>query len=240
MTAASKSFSKLQWLKRTDGHAFKPAEFRVLVAIFNHSNGEGRDSYPGLERIAKEACVTESTASHALKSLREQGWIHEVTKGNGFSGKYSKFELVPDAPRPHTSAEEQLHTCATAQPHTCSPAQTNQILITDHGTDPRELRASEGPKHVHDESLPLGGQLPSEGSNTPRASEDPRAKYPRWDYDPFVATRWPRDKPVPDWGDPDIDWSQTHVCQETGELLYEHSSSSGFSRGRWVDAWFEG
>ena len=34
--------SKLTWLKRTNGHDFTPTEFRVLVAVFNHTDADAR------------------------------------------------------------------------------------------------------------------------------------------------------------------------------------------------------
>jgi hypothetical protein len=48
------TFSKLTWHKRTHGHEFTGAEFRVLMSIFDHSDERGRKSHPGLKLLMAE------------------------------------------------------------------------------------------------------------------------------------------------------------------------------------------
>lgn len=106
---SSDKFSKLTWLKRTNGHKFKPAEFRVLIAIFNHTNEHGQRAFPGLKLLAEETGHSKSTVSEAVTALRHAGWITETSKGSGVSGNASVLALVPDAPNPPSSSsgEEQ-------------------------------------------------------------------------------------------------------------------------------------
>lgn len=94
------SFSKLTWLKRTDGHKFTGAEFRVLIALFNHSGADGTDSHPGIKLLADETGYRKAAISQALTALQERGWITQTRKGSGISGHTSVFALIPDAPRP--------------------------------------------------------------------------------------------------------------------------------------------
>ncbi|WP_170924269.1 helix-turn-helix domain-containing protein, partial [Mycobacterium avium] len=98
------SFSKLTWLKRTDGHKFTGTEFRVLVALYNHTDAQGRNAFPGLDLLVEETGYRKSGISEAISSLKARGWIRETRKGSGLSGKASSFDLVPDAPKPPNSS----------------------------------------------------------------------------------------------------------------------------------------
>ena len=99
--------SKLTWLKRTNGHDFTPTEFRVLVAVFNHTDADGRKAHPGLKLLAQETGAAASTASEALSALKRKGWIRETGRGSGRTRRASEFELVPDAPS-NTSQRQEV------------------------------------------------------------------------------------------------------------------------------------
>lgn len=90
----------MTWLKRTDGHEFSGAEFRVLIAIFNHSGADGSDSHPGLKLLMEETGYGKTAVSQALTSLQERGWIFQSLKGSGTSGRTSVYHLVHLAPQP--------------------------------------------------------------------------------------------------------------------------------------------
>jgi hypothetical protein len=100
------SFSKLTWLKRTDGHKFTGAEFRVLIAIFNHSGADGSNSHPGIKLLMEETGYRRAAISEALTALQERGWITQTRKGSGVSGHTSIYALVPDAPRRSAVADQ--------------------------------------------------------------------------------------------------------------------------------------
>lgn len=108
-------FDKFAWLKRTDGHKFTGAEFRVLVSIFNHADGHtGREAYPGIDLMAEETTYRRTGVSEAVASLRAKGWIHETYRGNGRAMKASSFDLVPDAPNPgYRCPSDRAARCAT-------------------------------------------------------------------------------------------------------------------------------
>lgn len=99
-------FSKLTWHKRTHGHEFTGAEFRVLMSIFDHSDEHGRKSHPGLKLLMAETGYGKTAVSEALTALQERGWITQTRKGSGTSGKTSVYELVPDAPSGTAEADQ--------------------------------------------------------------------------------------------------------------------------------------
>lgn len=72
---------------------------RVLLSIFNHSNAEGREAYPGRDRMVEETGYCKSAVSAAVTNLKNRGWIIERERGSSVSGKTTVFDLVPDAPR---------------------------------------------------------------------------------------------------------------------------------------------
>lgn len=90
------TFSKLQWLKSLHGMNMNPNAFRVLVTVYNYTNGDGRDAYPGREALARDCCISVSTVKRTLKELTEAGWLVKVTPG-GRSGDgahwATKYEL---------------------------------------------------------------------------------------------------------------------------------------------------
>ncbi|MDV3129599.1 helix-turn-helix domain-containing protein [Mycobacterium sp. 21AC1] len=228
----SQKFSKLNWLKRTNGHKFKPAEFRVLIAIYSHTDGEGRNSFPGLDRIAEEACITKTTASAAVTALKARGWIEEVSRGSGRSKLNSVFELIRDAPDSKGSAYRELNSSAYAEPHSSAYDEPNQVLVSDHLTGHRELRVTEDPKHDGIQSLSLVAQLPmeerrhTEPAALGEAAEPTAAELegaglissPSWASGQQVP--WPRAKPLPvdPWIlDPSGHPTVRYVDDETGE-----------------------
>lgn len=120
---------KLNWLKQTNGHKFTEAEFRVLIALFNHTNKYGCRSHPGMELLEAETGFKHAAISKALKSLCKRGWIHQTYRGNGKSGLASSYDLVPDAPNPD-------YRCGVC--HKCSKTST-QVDVLDN---PDEVKTS--------------------------------------------------------------------------------------------------
>lgn len=108
------TFSKLTWLKRTNGHKLTGTEVRVLVSIFNHTNQDGRNAHPGVDLIAEETGYRKSGVSEAVTALKARGWIHETYRGNGRSKLASVFDLVPDPPDAgYTCPADRAKTCST-------------------------------------------------------------------------------------------------------------------------------
>jgi hypothetical protein len=116
--------SKLVWLKRTHGHPLTPAEFRVLVSIFNDSGSDGRNAHPGIARMIEETGYRRTGVSEAVSGLRAKGWIHQTYRGNGNTGKASIFDLVPDAPNPsYRCPEDRAGKCSECSHSSAIPEQ---------------------------------------------------------------------------------------------------------------------
>jgi hypothetical protein len=125
------TFSKLTWHKRTHGHRFTGAEFRVLMSIFDHSSADGTNSHPGIKRMMAETGYGKAAVSSAVTGLKARGWIRETRKGSGVSGNASVFELVPGAPQPPSSSPvgEQL-TQASSSPGVEQPSEVVRLERT--------------------------------------------------------------------------------------------------------------
>jgi hypothetical protein len=183
-------FSKLNWLKRTNGHKFKPAEFRVLIAIYNHTDGQGQRAFPGLKLLAEETGHSKSTVSEAVTALRNAGWITETSRGSGVSGNASVLALVPDAPNPPSSSsgeeqpsqmsssriQEQPTRVVPVERTSSSPFQEQVVpgprKPSDPGPDPgsdpsrsdhQEVRLTPNHLEGQDETAPFGRSLAVEG-----------------------------------------------------------------------------
>jgi helix-turn-helix protein len=180
-------FSKLVWLKRSDGHRFTGAELRVLLSIFNHSGSDGQKSHPGIKRMMDETGYGKAAVSTAVSSLKARGWIRETYRGSGVSGNASVFELVPDAPNPpgsspggeqpndgsSSSRDEQLSESSSPTAGGCSPVGDGVVHLEANPSDP-----SSDPKR----SDPLGGR-------EDRPSDPVQVRYPpNHVFDPFEVS----------------------------------------------------
>ncbi|WP_134797034.1 helix-turn-helix domain-containing protein [Mycobacterium avium] len=90
------AFSKLQYLKELHGAAMKDSTFRVMVTVFNYTNAEGRNAFPGNEALARDCNTSVSTVKRALKELTEKGWLIKVAPGGrGGDGAHwaTKYDL---------------------------------------------------------------------------------------------------------------------------------------------------
>lgn len=166
-------FSKLAWIKRTHGHKFDGSSFRVLVVLFNHSDENGENAYPSIATIADEAGVTERSVNRALKFLKDNGWIRQVSRGSGYSGKASVYALVADAPSiPDktvvygTDAEESIHdkTVGYAAPipdKTVGYIPDKTVVLTDPSN-----RSYISDPYKHDSSAETGVQTPDPSLRT--------------------------------------------------------------------------
>lgn len=225
MTTPSRpKFSKLTWLKRTDGHDFTGAEFRVLVAIFNHTNAHGQNAYPGVARLIQETVYVESAVKGAIKGLKARGWIHEVSRGNNVTGRKSVYDLIPDAPRPPvTSSPEALQGSSPEDVRGGSPEDpNNQILRSDPLSDHVERPASTDRTHSSGGvgSSPVGHSLPSGEVHTSAAESSGSDQT----IPAAEVIHWPTDKTLPPaW---DLNPFATYVDASTGKVRARD--------GRWV------
>ena len=67
------SVQAISWVfDHADAHG---SERLVLLSIANHADAEGRNSWPGVARIAREANLSESRTKAALRRLADEGVI---------------------------------------------------------------------------------------------------------------------------------------------------------------------
>ncbi|MGY3553391.1 MarR family transcriptional regulator [Williamsia sp. R60] len=195
---SSDTFSKLTWHKRTHGHKFTGAEFRVLMSIFDHSSADGTNSHPGIRRMMDETGYGKAAVSTAVTQLKARGWIHETRKGSGVSGNASVFELVRDAPKPPSSSppgEQPIQASSSPgvdQPsevvrleRTSSSSGANQVVRLEQspsdpdirsGSDPftsdqEEVRCSPNHPGGFGETASYGRSLPDAGSEAPASAD---------------------------------------------------------------------
>lgn len=236
--------SKLTWLKRTNCHDFTPTEFRVLVAVFNHTDADGRKAHPGLKLLAQETGAAQSTVSEALSGLKRKGWIRETGRGSGRTRRASEFELVPDAPS-NTSQRQEVQnfpasgnsepTTSQHGPSKVPGARKPSDPLSDpdyrSGSDHGELRLQEPKQRAPQErglepALAVEEEIDTaEGPQAPEAESTAPSGAVRdaqraGELDPSdaelrrVAIPWPRNKPLPK-GDP----FAVYVDDESGDLF---------------------
>ncbi|MGW6424011.1 helix-turn-helix domain-containing protein [Nocardia sp. NPDC055053] len=161
------TFSKLTWLKRTNGHKFTATEMATLVAIFNYTNEQGKNAFPGMKRLCEDTCRSRGQVSEAVKSLRLRGWITEVSRGSGISGNASRYELIPDAPNPGMSGNSDIGMSGESD-MVCPENQTPSDHVTDHLTDDNKRPVFGEEKTRTHENLNSGAScgLPSDGKES--------------------------------------------------------------------------
>lgn len=210
------TFSKLTWHKRTHGHTFTGAEFRVLMSIFDHSDERGLKSHPGLRLLMAETGYGKTAVSEALTALQERGWIAQTRKGSGTSGKTSVYELVPDAPSSTARAvlpEQGSGSAGADQPTEVGPVERTSwsagadtvVPLERTPTDP-DIRSGSDPfssdqgvvryppNHSEDrETGPEAGSLATAGSTT----EATGVAYFS-DFDPWGSTSEPATESRPE------------------------------------------
>jgi hypothetical protein len=66
-----------------------------LVATY--ASADGRNVRPGLERLSVESSRSMSVTKRAMRTLREEGWLHRTRQGNSRIGMADEYVLsVPD------------------------------------------------------------------------------------------------------------------------------------------------
>lgn len=74
-----------------------PTQAFILLRLMEYANwADGREARPGVDRLAKDARVTERTVSSALRFAREFGLIEETYHGGGSgdNAKASEFRFL--------------------------------------------------------------------------------------------------------------------------------------------------
>ncbi|WP_425295074.1 helix-turn-helix domain-containing protein [Nocardia cyriacigeorgica] len=163
MTEKTPKFSKLAWLKNLAGADLTDGEYRVLVTIFNYSDGSGRRSYAGQSRLSEDTGKSDRQIRRIIPELIRKGWLTEVRKGSGRSGMASEFQLrTPDIDGKNTGhIGYEYRTFEVETPVTgVLPTDPNQI----QRTDPNNKRGSNDPSdgyHAKDTREEVSNLSPS-------------------------------------------------------------------------------
>jgi hypothetical protein len=100
----SEQFSKLTWLSGLTGADLTDGEYRVLVAIFNHTDESGQRCYAKQTTLAAETGRSDRQVRRIIPELIRKGWLVEVRKGSGRAGLSSEFNLSTPEYRTPVSA----------------------------------------------------------------------------------------------------------------------------------------
>ncbi|WP_155770794.1 helix-turn-helix domain-containing protein [Mycobacterium colombiense] len=83
---------KFEYLKSLRGQPIPRAAYRVMVEIWNYSNVDGENSWPGEEQLAKDCCMCVRSVQRAIAWLLEYGYLLEVSRGCKYTG-HSVYRL---------------------------------------------------------------------------------------------------------------------------------------------------
>ena len=86
-----------------DGKHLTDPERVLLFALWNHSDENGCDSYPGHELLAEECGWSTRKVERTIKILKAKGWVHEdrraSSRGRNGGGWRAVYSLrIPDPP----------------------------------------------------------------------------------------------------------------------------------------------
>lgn len=114
----SNALRELAWLT-----ALPPMERFILVAMADHANADGI-AWPSVARLSERTGATERTIYRAMKVLRDEGHISQVS-----------------APRAQTTARYRVHPCQNVSPDTVSALTECQRDLTESHPTPDTVSA---------------------------------------------------------------------------------------------------
>lgn len=118
----------LSWVLRNS--PAKLTDRLVLIALADRANDDGRDCYPSVDRLARDANVSARAVQYSLRRLREQGLI-ETTYNAGKHGANAYAVLMVDQPPLGT---QDLHPAESAPPQ--NPARIRSDSAPEPSLEP--------------------------------------------------------------------------------------------------------
>jgi hypothetical protein len=91
---------KLAWLKRLHGSDLPIRTEFVLRTIADYADADGRNAYPGEERLAADCRMSVRTIQRHIAILLETGWLVEESRGrksNNGDARFSAYRLATPA-----------------------------------------------------------------------------------------------------------------------------------------------
>jgi|SRR6516162_8113261 hypothetical protein len=186
-------FDKFSYINALDGADLTLAEFRVLIAVWRHSDRHGRHAYASAARLSQECRMHERNVRRYLAELCRKKFLRRVQRGGrDTQARASEYELrLPDnMSQPATDGQldesqpgDHYPVGDESQPG--NSRHPNRVIHDSQpgsGDTPTELEQSREQK----KSLARtnkGTQLPDNWSPTPELVARLRAKHPHIDID---------------------------------------------------------
>jgi hypothetical protein len=86
-----------EWLRALRGCGLPPAVVGVLAFLASYADPDGRNAFPGEERLAADAGVTPRTVRRHLETARAAGWIARDETRNRGRGLADRYRLTVPA-----------------------------------------------------------------------------------------------------------------------------------------------
>jgi Helix-turn-helix domain len=135
------------------GEARKPNHyFRVLAALWNYADEDGRNAFPTIQQLAKDCCISTRTVDRALDYLLGTGWVRQESRGR--TGRASVYSLhIPTRHGCRTTDEIEHDTGVTPTRHRCQTNTTSASYQRDTGVAPVDPVTDHGIDHGIDPHL---------------------------------------------------------------------------------------
>ncbi|MHA6627099.1 helix-turn-helix domain-containing protein [Pseudonocardia sichuanensis] len=108
-----------EWLRSLRGCGLHPTVLAVLTMLATYADPDGRNAFPGEQRLAADAGVSVATVRRSLAAARAAGWIvrDELSDARARGrGRADKYRLTVPAPLVAAAVDEPAPSTATAHP----------------------------------------------------------------------------------------------------------------------------
>ena len=96
MTNHSQGLDKFGYINALDGADLSLTEFRVLIAVWRHTDRQGQHAYASAARLAVECRISERSVRRCLVTLAQKRFLRRVTRGGRDIGpRASEYALTP-------------------------------------------------------------------------------------------------------------------------------------------------
>lgn len=90
--------AKLAWqtalIQRSVAEGMTAGCQHIALALSTYSNADGTSAHPSDALLVRATGTSKSTVSRSLRYLRENGWVEQVSRGSGGSGRASVYRLT--------------------------------------------------------------------------------------------------------------------------------------------------
>lgn len=105
---------KYAYQKALHGVKMHPNYYRILITLLDYADEYGNNAFPGLTRLAADACISVRTAQRAIEWCRTNGWVHQLKPG-GRSGDGTHWAAAYSLTLPQHVTGDRLTTASIGQ-----------------------------------------------------------------------------------------------------------------------------